>query len=110
PRLIVDLNSRKEISVSIGVEQLQQSLESAKRANNCRCGEQCLSARDVETITLVLSYRRNGLARTLGMDDELRHLIIRCKSRRQRQHRASFEPPHETRNARLQTSIRVPAR
>src|SRR5437868_1537048 len=53
-RLIFDLNTWQEISPAIGIDQLQQSLETTKRANYRWRSEQRLAAGDVDTITFVL--------------------------------------------------------
>src|SRR5215204_4238343 len=46
PWLVVNLNSRKKVSIAIGVEQLKEGLKSTQRANNSRSTQQRLAAGD----------------------------------------------------------------
>ncbi len=93
--LIVDLNSREEVTVAIGVEELQEGLEPTKRADDGWRRKHRLAARDVDAITLVFSNRRNILSGTLAVNDQWRHLVVGRESGSECQNRASFEAFHK---------------
>ena len=80
------------------------------RAHDGRRFQHHLAIGDVDRVTLVFTYARHRFARAVGMNDEVRHLIVRREPRRECKNCAPFETLHKTSDGRFQPIVGMTAR
>ncbi len=82
--MILDPDAREIISVTVALEQLQESFQSAQPAHDCGRDQACLLVRDFQTVAFILIERGNDVAGPFALDYERRCAFIGCQVRRQR--------------------------
>src|SRR5205085_3695796 len=92
-RLILNLDGGDEISFAVAFEKLQESLQPAQRADDCRSTKDSLLVRDFKRVRLILIHRKHGIARPLCFDYERRRAQIIHKPAPKLHHCAPFESP-----------------